>query len=291
MMSVSEYKAIVAALVLGAITGCAGNGKGLDQNGQPIGSGSSGAAPLTADFQSIQDNVFTPICTACHIGASAPQGLQLDAAHSYNLLVGVPSAEQSSVLRVKPGDPDNSYLVRKLEGAAGITGEQMPFGGPYLPQATIDVIRQWITDGAMQVMAAHVVAASEPVQRFVVTATVPDQGSIVTMVLPTIVVAFNHELDASLVNYTTVTLEKTDSVMMMLGDRSTSAGASAALVAISTAIADGNPSVILITPRAPLEGGSYRVTLRGTGGGALADVSSQALGIDYSFMFTVDARQ
>jgi hypothetical protein len=139
----------LALLAILAVAGCAGNGAGLDQNGQPIGSEASGSnGPLTADLQSIQDNVFTPICTRCHIGASAPEGLRLDAADSYNLLVGVPSAEVPSLLRVMPGDPDESYLVLKLQGSAGIVGGQMPLGGPYLPQSTIDAIRQWITDGA-----------------------------------------------------------------------------------------------------------------------------------------------
>ena len=112
--------------------------------------GSTAPPPLTADYQSIQDNVFTPICTRCHSGAAAPEGLQLDAAHAYDLLVGVPSSEQPQLLRVDPGAPDRSYLVLKLEGAPGILGAQMPFGGPPLPQATIDVIRQWISAGALR---------------------------------------------------------------------------------------------------------------------------------------------
>ena len=83
--------------LVSCVVGCAGNGKGLDQNGQPIGSGGATGGPVTADFQSIQDNVFTPICAQCHIGASAPEGLQLDAGHSYNLLVGVPRDRTSVV--------------------------------------------------------------------------------------------------------------------------------------------------------------------------------------------------
>jgi hypothetical protein len=47
-----------------------------------------------------------------------------------------------------PGDPDNSYLVQKLEGTAAVGG-RMPQGGPFLDQATIDLVRQWISDGAM----------------------------------------------------------------------------------------------------------------------------------------------
>ncbi len=146
-----EPGAALAAVSLAALlAGCAGDGVGLDANGAPVGAGNAAPPPpaLSADFQSIQDNVFTPICVRCHSGPAAPEGLQLDAAHSYALLVGVPSAEVSGVLRVDPGAPDKSYLVLKLEGAPGIVGAQMPFGETPLPQATIDVIRQWVSDGA-----------------------------------------------------------------------------------------------------------------------------------------------
>src|SRR3569832_1426474 len=150
-MSFGRYKTKVVSLAAAAaLSGCAGNGNGLDSNGNPVAGGGGGTAPLTADFQSIQDNVFTPICTKCHQGASAPEGLQLDATHSYALLVGVASTEQPDVLRVAAGDPDSSYIIRKLQGTPGISGQQMPFGGPYLPQSTIAVIRQWITNGAQK---------------------------------------------------------------------------------------------------------------------------------------------
>jgi len=135
--------AAFAGLTLAACGG--GSGEGLDSNGRPSTGGSSGG--LTATFSSIQANVFTPRCTGCHAGASAPQGLRLDAGNSYALLVGVASAEQPSVQRVAVGRPDDSYLIQKLEGHAAV-GVRMPFGGPYLDDATIAVIRQWITAGA-----------------------------------------------------------------------------------------------------------------------------------------------
>src|SRR6202521_3205780 len=146
-MSYVSGARLLVPLSTALLAACAGNGVGLDANGQPLGSG-SGPPPPPADFQSIQDNVFTPICVRCHSGAGAPEGLALDAAHSYALLVGVPSNEEAGLLRVKPGVPDSSYLVLKLQGSPGIVGAQMPFGGPPLPQSTIDVIRQWITNGA-----------------------------------------------------------------------------------------------------------------------------------------------
>src|ERR1700687_5676436 len=82
---------------------CAGNGVWLDANGRPVGARSGVPPPLAADFQSIQDNVFTPICVRCHSGAGAPEGLALDAAHSYPLLGGVPRNEDAGLLGGEAG--------------------------------------------------------------------------------------------------------------------------------------------------------------------------------------------
>jgi hypothetical protein len=188
-------------VVAAGAAGCAGNGGGLNQNGQPVSAGDTGG-PVTADFQSIQDNVFTPICAQCHIGASAPEGLQLDAGHSYNLLVGVPSSEQPNLLRVKAGDPDDSYMVHKIEGAPGIDGGQMPLGETPLPQATIDAIRQWISNGAPNASTAAAAMA------FAVQTTAPLDQAAVKAPLTRILVTFTQDVDASLVNDTTVTLER-----------------------------------------------------------------------------------
>src|SRR5471032_209942 len=140
MLSACRFKrSRLAALGLlsCALCACSGSGVGLDSNGQPLsGSSSGGTVPLSADFDAIQANVFTPICSVCHAGATAPQGLMLDATHSYNLLVGVPSTEVPSILRVKPSDPSNSYIIQKLQGHAAVGG-QMPLGQTPLPASTI----------------------------------------------------------------------------------------------------------------------------------------------------------
>jgi hypothetical protein len=47
----------------------------------------------------------------------------------------------------------------------------------------------------------------------------------------------------------------------------------------------------LITPNAPLAPGTYRVTVRGTGGGAVANLNATTLGSDQSFEFTVEPAQ
>jgi hypothetical protein len=138
----------LALVVLAA--GCAGGGEGLDANGRPLGESAGGA--LEPTIESLQDNVFTPICVQCHLGAAAPQGLVLsDPQTSYDNLVGVPSVEAPQSLRVRAGDPDGSYVIHKLEGTQ-VAGNRMPNGcpttQPCLNTDTIAVIRQWIADGA-----------------------------------------------------------------------------------------------------------------------------------------------
>jgi len=132
-------------------SGCAGNGQGLDENGNPIG-GDGNGLPIAFEptFSNIQQNVFDPICTRCHVGPSAPQGMQLDAQNSYRNIVGVTSNERPDLKRVQPGDPDLSYIVHKLEGGPNIVGSQMPLNLPPLSQPTINSIRIWISRGAAQ---------------------------------------------------------------------------------------------------------------------------------------------
>jgi len=270
----------VTLLLVGCVAGCAGNGDGLNQNGMPIMTGNTGTGPITPDLQSIEDNVFTPICSKCHIGAGAPEGLQLDAAHAYNAIVGVPSVEEPNFLRVHPGNPDESYLVLKIENAMGIEGGQMPLGENPLPQATMDAIRQWVTNGAPNVPAAAAAAV------FAVQDTMPGDKSTVMAPVPQIVVAFSHEVDASLVNDTTLTLERMGNAE--LDPETAATTASGAKVAIAGALAAHNPAVLLITPRTALDAGVYRLSVRGTGGGALADLQARTLGADRSFVFTVE---
>jgi methionine-rich copper-binding protein CopC len=259
----TNYKNSWIVLLLAMdVAGCAGNGVGIP----------SADGPVTADFQSIQDNVFTPICTKCHIGLSAPEGLQLDADHAYNMLVGVPSVEQSSLLRVDPGNPDASYLVHKIEGASGIDGGQMPLGETPLPQATIDAIRQWITHGAQKPAVAA--------QVFAVQGSAPMDRSVVSAAPAQILVTFTQDVDASVVNENTVLLER-------VGDPSEETAGRPATSILSSV----NPAVLLITPRAKLTPGLYRVTLRGSGDGAVANLNATILGADAAFEFTVEPAQ
>lgn len=148
------------ALALSLSACDSGSGKGLDANGQPTTQSPNVEQPsqpepvntpvVTASLENVQRTIFNQYCTQCHAGSSAPLGLRLDSTeNSFNLLVNQSSVEVSQLLRVNPGDPDNSYLVRKLEGGPDIVGAQMPLGSDPLSSDEIDLVRQWIAEGAM----------------------------------------------------------------------------------------------------------------------------------------------
>jgi hypothetical protein len=113
---------------------------------------------LTPTFSSIQRDIFEasdssgrPSCSSCHNpngGAFRAVGLDLSTAGSYDSLVGTASRQKPSLARVAAGDPDNSYLLHKLETRTDIIGVRMPQRGPYLSDGQLAIIRRWIELGA-----------------------------------------------------------------------------------------------------------------------------------------------
>jgi len=103
----------------------------------------------TATFTRVQNEIFTPTCGAigCHDPLGQQQQLVLTTGRGYQSTVGRASTEIPSLLIVAPSDPANSYLYRKVIGS-GITGDRMPQGGPYLNDAQLKLIRDWIRRGA-----------------------------------------------------------------------------------------------------------------------------------------------
>jgi hypothetical protein len=252
----------ILALTLIWLAGCAGNGVGLDQGGRPLTPGGTTGGVLTADFESIQRNVFTPVCTICHAGSNAPQGLHLDVANSYSQLVGVPSAEVPALLRVRPGDPVSSYIVQKLEGHAAV-GAQMPFGGPPLPAATIAVIRQWISDGALPGPVASGVAT-----RFAVLSVVPAAGDFLDTPPTRIVIAFSQELDQTQIHSHSVHLEAAPS----------GAAGPIEILPATAYVPVGNPRTLVVQPVAALTGDRhYRVVVSGVSCAALSSIGGDRL--------------
>lgn len=138
----------VSVLTLAACGG--GSGERLDENGRPLAAG-PGPVTLEPTLASIQANVFSVNCafSGCHGGGTVQEGLRLDPGFSAGNLINVASPREANLIRVVPGNPNASFMIQKLEGTQTL-GDRMPQFGPYLSQATIDVIRQWIQLGAPQ---------------------------------------------------------------------------------------------------------------------------------------------
>jgi hypothetical protein len=126
--------------------------------------GSSAASTVTVQntvvaqvtLTQLQTQIFTPICSGCHsgIGTSLPGVQNLTAGHTFASIVNVASIEQPNLLRIKPNDSANSYLVQKIQGAPGITGSRMPFGcgsttNPCLDATVINQVITWVNQGAL----------------------------------------------------------------------------------------------------------------------------------------------
>jgi hypothetical protein len=98
--------------------------------------------------------------TSCHGALGAPTGgmyLGSELSTTYANLVGVPSTIDPSVLRVKAGDPANSFLQHKIDGdactLAGCSGtvcaESMPEGSDLMAINDRLTFRAWIAQGAL----------------------------------------------------------------------------------------------------------------------------------------------
>jgi hypothetical protein len=113
---------------------------------------------LEPTFSSIQSQVFETTdssgrtaCTRCHtnVGRNPSAGLNLTHDVAYDQLVNVPSRNKPGAIRVVANDPENSYLIHKLEGRPGIVGNRMPNNGPpYLSAGQILILKRWIEIGA-----------------------------------------------------------------------------------------------------------------------------------------------
>lgn len=135
-VSISE----LVAAVNSALTGCA--------------AAPSPTATQAATLDAIQQTIFSPRCAipTCHDSAVKSGDLILEAGLSHAQLVGVEpdidTAREAGLLRVEAGQPDNSFLLIKLEGPPPDQGSRMPLTGALLSDAEVALIRRWIAAGA-----------------------------------------------------------------------------------------------------------------------------------------------
>jgi hypothetical protein len=274
---------VLVALFAICTAACSGDGGFGDSSGGG-GSGSSSSSSsgggsgniqdivLEPTFSSIQTNLFSTVCIACHSGSNPPQGLNLEAGQSYGLLVDVPSNEVPGLDRVEPGDPDNSYIIHKLEGTAAV-GMRMPANGPpYLTNAQIAVIRQWISDGAIDDRTAMASPAGLAGNLFKVVAVNPQPDTVLKQAPAYITLAMNRAVDASLVN------AKTVKVIASGGDGTYADGNEYIVGPVAIDVSAKNPALITVDLNgAALVADHYRIVITDNAGIAVASTDGDLL--------------
>jgi|JI10StandDraft_1071094.scaffolds.fasta_scaffold196783_2 hypothetical protein len=111
-------------------------------------------APATVEptLSRVQELVFTPGCarSGCH-DAAAPLDLSTPQASLAALVMQRPDnpvARENAWMLVKPSEPERSFLIRKLEGPGVGEGGPMPSASETLTPFYLDLISQWIAEGA-----------------------------------------------------------------------------------------------------------------------------------------------
>jgi len=145
---VRRFAPSILTLVLVAL-GCAGCDEQLRDVAGPTPNLEPTFASIQRDVFSARDSSGRPACNSCHSagGARFTGNLSLAEGAAYQNLVGVASTGKAGAIRVVAGNPDASYLMKKILGT-DIVGERMPRLGPYLSDGQIRIIRRWIELGA-----------------------------------------------------------------------------------------------------------------------------------------------
>ncbi len=131
----------------------------LDQGAQDLLNAPADTA-LSSTYGQLQRRIFDAQCIACHsanTAAGRQSGLSLEAAASFQNLIGVrPTnavAQSDGLVRVLPGRANASLLFHKLNWspehhAARNYGSPMPLGGEPLTVGQLEFVRRWIAVGA-----------------------------------------------------------------------------------------------------------------------------------------------
>jgi hypothetical protein len=153
MRRLAPILALAVAASLASLTAC---GDEIDAGGERVDAG-TGDDPLAVDedpepgsLDQLHRDIVARRCSGqpglCHNGQFEPN-LSTPALF-YDYVVRRPALEKPDRLRVDPGDPDASFIIDKLRNRDVST--QMPLGAEPLADEEIQLIEDWIRDGALR---------------------------------------------------------------------------------------------------------------------------------------------
>jgi hypothetical protein len=143
----------------------------------------------------------------------------------------------------------------------------MPLDQPPLPQATIDVIRQWIADGAQPPADAATIADAVKL-----AAVEPLPGAVLAKPPTWIVIAADGPLNTSRMDAATVRLERSGGDGRFGDERDAAPGP--VLVEVRTT----SPTVVAVRPQfADWPDDTYRLVISGEGSDAVDDLAARRI--------------
>ena len=122
------------------------------------------AQQTEAELESVVAELFETSCAraGCHAAPIAQQNLDLSREQFYAGLVDEPSVGRPDMKRVDPGNPGNSYLMKKLRGDSDIVGMQMPMIGDKMSPEQLASIEAWISSLGPADLARKAAAPAPP---------------------------------------------------------------------------------------------------------------------------------
>src|SRR5687767_2253595 len=123
MRTRTRFRFLMALMLSGfGIAGC-------DESLRTIAGPTPDLEPRLSSIQQLifdaPDSTGRAACTSCHNDTNRARaaGMTLAGSGAHASLVGVASTGKAGAVRVIPGDPENSYLVHKIEGRHDIAGQ------------------------------------------------------------------------------------------------------------------------------------------------------------------------
>lgn len=127
-------------------------GSGLSNpDGDPQPEPEPDPACPTPTLGSLRDEVFLPLCSGCHTGPLAPEGLTLDLAPADLLarLAQPAHGSPSGMPLIAGGRRGGSFLYLKVFLETPLAGVRMPKDEPALSDCQLEALGQWIDAGAL----------------------------------------------------------------------------------------------------------------------------------------------